>query len=786
MTKTTSTASFGGSPSTATNHVEHTTTEEMPADIAASTLASQDNTVRGWKTSIYKFYFPLVAANGETRNAYQCIRHMLAIIGKHCKNQFKVLPKVADDDKNEAIAIWTDFPNSKDAAGAYIFNTRYPQQNFGKRAGAVDFVTELRVSTTHSASWLKQQSTLVTEFKRHKYWLKAREDAPSVPIKPIIWLGGPDPDNCSTANLRALLQSKAPTADFLHLEKHRLTARPDGQKKVFVTHVLKVSAPADTAWSTSRHLLKYLNEVTDDDKPNQLKGVKGVPMSNRDISKPALAAAITEQNKYLDHSAAVQMVNVWKLDSQVNITDALMDALATFDLDEMTESVDLRHFIRNPVAGKTTIRDLLYAMVEGRPDISTNILKDDYIRGRSWNLVCDTDAVQQVSYVADIFLGALNDALSPITVAQICGSNTPTSIDKQPRVEFIKQYDEDGCTTLQPTFGSNLQAFSEQYGVPLEPQQKTTTTDFSRPPRATFVQAHLHKTRVLGTDRASWAAVVYKAAFDTDEPKQTPFRTTKRKPKRRTPPPSTSSTQQSDQQPTAEANSPPTPPTDEPTDAPAQPTPSTAPSQQTAPPSSQYQLKVDAMELAIAQMQESQASLDTTARKLETNVAKISSSVEVIANSQRDLQSKFESIMESTHTAKQQQKEDIKTLLQDAMHEHVYPQLHALLAETSERVEAIEHYLDNESSPTGHTPNSESDNDSDNEPMDTSTTTDMTGRKHHGSPSRTIHTPPSKRASRTLHFSPAATPDRTYVSSTAPQEGFSGFTEQSQLSGGSE
>ena len=460
MMKSSITNPFGGPPSEANNHVKHTTTDKMPEYVAASMLTmEQERTVRGWRTSIYKFYIPLVATNGETRNPYQCVCHMLAIVDKHCKNQFRVLPKNKKDDKNEPIAIWTDFPASKEAAAAHLFNTRFPQQNFGKRSGAVDFVTKLCISTTHSASWLKQQSTLVTEFKRHKYWLKAREDAPYVPIRPIIWLllGGPDPDNCSTANLCALLQTKAPTSDFLHLEKYRLTACPDGQKKVFVTHVLKVSAPTDSAWSTSRHLLKYLNEVPDDQKTSQLRGLKGVPMSNKDISKPALAATITdtEQNKYLDHSAAEQMVNVWKLDSQVAITDALMEALAYYDLDEMTEPVEIRPFIANPVTGNTTIRDLLYAMIQSRPDISLSIIQDDYIRGRSWNLVCDSDVVQQISFVAATFLGALNRALSPTTVARLCGSNDPHSLDKQLRVEYIKQYDEDG-TVLQPTFGSNL------------------------------------------------------------------------------------------------------------------------------------------------------------------------------------------------------------------------------------------------------------------------------------------------------------------------------------------
>ena len=101
--------------------------------------------------------------------------------------------------------------------------------------------------------------------------------------------------------------------------------------------------------------------------------------NNKDISKPALATAITQQNKYLDHSAAVQMVNVWKLDSKIAITDVLMEALANYDLDEMTKPVEIRPFITNPVAGNTTIRDLLYAMVQSRLDISLSIIQDDYI-----------------------------------------------------------------------------------------------------------------------------------------------------------------------------------------------------------------------------------------------------------------------------------------------------------------------------------------------------------------------------------------------------------------------
>ena len=643
----------------------------------------------------------------------------------------------------------------------------------------MDFVTELRVSTTHSASWLKQQSTLVTEFKRHKYWLKAREDAPSVPIKPIIWLGGPDPDNCSTANLRALLQHKAPMAEFLHLEKHRLTSRPDGQKKVFVTHVLKVSAPTDAAWSTSRQLLQYLNTVPDDQKPVQLQGVKGVPMSNKDISKPELAAAITEQNKYLDHSAAVQIVNVWKLDTKITLTDALLEALANFELEEMMEPAEVRPFIQNPVAGQTTIRDLLYAMVLSRPDISSTLIRDDYIRGRSWNLVCDSDTAQQVVSVASIFLGAINRALSPNKVAQICGSNAPHSLDKQPRVEYVKQYEDDG-TVLQPTFWTNLKAFSEQYGVPLETPTKTQTTDFSRPPRATFAQAHLHRTRVVGADRASWAAVVYQAAFDKEEPKKNPFHNTRRnKPSPKLP---SRSTQSQTAHPTNQDKvTPATQPTDEPTAAPVQPTQTPAtpqPQPDDHHPSQQQHSKIDDMEKAIAQMQASEESLNTTIKKLETNVEKISASVETIAKSQHDLQKKFESFLEATTTDKKSQQKEIATSINNSMHEHVYLQLNALFQETNDRLAYLETMFERTTESQGSYESASEDEDdfSSHTPMDTSTSTDVTGLKHCSSPSRHKHTPPPKRASRSLTFSPAATPGRSAASYFPAFQDISGFT----------
>ena len=426
----------------------------------------------------------------------------------------------------------------------------------------------------------------------------------------------------------------------------------------------------------------------------------------------------------------------------------------------------------------------MYAMLAGRPDFDDNLIKDDYIRGRSWNLVCDSDAVQTVSYFADTFLGAMNNALSVSTIAKICGSNNPTILDKQPRVEYIKQYEGDS-TVLHPTFGTSLQEFSETYGVPLESPKKPTTTDFSKPPRATFAQAHLHRTKVVTAERATWAAVVYEAAFDKTEPKSNPFsRRNRRQQKKQTQPPS--STTPNTPSPTQPTTQPTVTPTDTPTDAPVEENPTPPP---TAPPTSQYQLKVNAMEVAIAQMKESQASLDTTVKRLETNVEKISSSVEVIAKSQTDLQSKFEAFMETQNAAKQAQTAQITTLIDEAMHKHVYPQLNSLMTRTNSRLDSLETAAyGTDASQQPHTVNDNNhygilDDDMD----DTTTPPAVSGRKHDGSPSRSQFTPPPKRATnRTPPQSPAATPGNDSTSLLPTTQNYSGFTEQSQLSGGSE
>ena len=277
-------------------------------------------------------------------------------------------------------------------------------------------------------------------------------------------------------------------------------------------------------------------------------------------------------------------------------------------------------------------------------------------------------------------------------------------------------------------------------------------------------------------------AVVYKAAFDKDEPAKNPFQA-QRKTRRNvhnttTPQPEPASTTATDTTAT-----PSTPPTDKPTDAPAQPTPET-PIQTNSPPEPQSQTpsKVDEMELAIVQMQDSQSSLETTITKLETNVDKISTSVGLIAKSQSDLQKKFEAFMENSQADKKRQQTEITSLLHDAMHEHVYPQLNALFNETNDRFAYLETLFERIAPPSS----SSSDNGSDEyeqTPMDTSTTIDVSGHKHSGSPSRTKSTPPLKRASRSLTFSPAATPGSPEVKYFPASQAFSDNEEQRSLRG---
>ena len=107
--------------------------------VQASLLGEQ----RATRKSIYKVYFPisLSADPKSIQDPYKCVKHILAILSKRCTD-LQILPKDDADTANKPICLWSNFPTTKTEAKAYLFNIKYPCQNFGAHAGAVDFRAE--------------------------------------------------------------------------------------------------------------------------------------------------------------------------------------------------------------------------------------------------------------------------------------------------------------------------------------------------------------------------------------------------------------------------------------------------------------------------------------------------------------------------------------------------------------------------------------------------------------------------------------------------------------------
>ena len=481
------------------------------------------------KTSIYQVYFPIELSKKDSnaRNPYRCVKHILAILAKNC-DQLHILPKDAADSANEAICLWTDFPSAKEAASDYLFNISYPTQNFGARAGIVNFRAEFRVSCSSSVKWMKKSPAVLAELARHKYSVTGRADGPTVPMRPILWLVQPDPDNCSTAQLKTLLQQQLPVNTALHLEKHRLTSRPNGKTKVFVTHALKVLAATATAWTTKKTLDSYLNDEPDTEKPIPLRGVRSAGLTDKDISKIDLAMLITVQNKHLNSTLAVQIANIWQINKSFKLPMKLIHELATDNLTDDYDANEVCDFLRNPDSSHATIRELLYAVIEAREDIDEPTVMDDYVRNGKWNIVCKKDNVQTVTDILDWFLSVLERVMGVEELASLCGSFKPYDQNSQPRVEFIKRY-QDGYNEshLQRTYGSSLSDFKKQYsisGADKNPE-KDVPPDYSKPPKETYRPTHHARMEIIGVDRPTWASKLYESSFNAQEPKNNPYAT---------------------------------------------------------------------------------------------------------------------------------------------------------------------------------------------------------------------------------------------------------------------
>ena len=78
-----------------------------------------------------------------------------------------------------------------------------------------------------------------------------------------------------------------------------------------------------------------------------------------------LGALITLQNKHFHQSAAVQVVNVWKIDAEFELSEALVHRLLTENLDPVRyKPRSVRNYIRSNKVDVVTIRTLMYLVLD--------------------------------------------------------------------------------------------------------------------------------------------------------------------------------------------------------------------------------------------------------------------------------------------------------------------------------------------------------------------------------------------------------------------------------------
>ena len=476
------------------------------------------------KPSIYQVFFPVSTAKdgANARNPYRCIKHILAILAKHCDGQLKVLPHDDHKGANEDICLWSDFPSEAEHAKAYLFNIQSPRQSFGQRAGQ-NFRAEFRVSCSSSVRWMKNKPAVASELARHQYWVTGRANGPTVQMRPILWLVRPDPDNCSAAQLKQLLMDQLPPYTPILLEKHRLVCRPDPKnKQIFITHALKVLAPSASAWTVKKTLETYLHDTPDAERHIILRGVRSAGLSAHDISKMELSALITVQNDHLNKSTAVQVANVWTLTEQIEFTEQLIHMLETDKLAPQYKQRKITDFLPDPSTG--SIRELMYAVLGSREDIGESPILNDYIRGGHWNIVCEKECINAVTTFLEWFIHILNTTIGVENLAKTCGSHKPYDPNKQPRVSSVKQYNEAASCRMETSFGCRMDSFMKKYNLSTgEEPESTTPPDLTRPPKETFRPTHHAKMRTLPLDRPSWASTLYESSFAAKEPAKNPY-----------------------------------------------------------------------------------------------------------------------------------------------------------------------------------------------------------------------------------------------------------------------
>ena len=126
-------------------------------------------------------------------------------------------------------------------------------------------------------------------------------------------------------------------------------------------------------------------------------------------------------------------MNVWKLDSEFELSEALVHRLSMENLDPgRYKQRSVHDSIHANKVDVVTICTLMYAILEAREDIVASPIIDDYLRGKNWNLVCPSEHISGVTTFLKWFIGAVTDDLTQQSFAQISGCCQPHDPDQYP------------------------------------------------------------------------------------------------------------------------------------------------------------------------------------------------------------------------------------------------------------------------------------------------------------------------------------------------------------------
>ena len=238
-------------------------------------------------------------------------------------------------------------------------------------------------------------------------------------------------------------------------------------------------------WTAKKTLHAYLHDTPNEEHPIPLRSVQSAGLSANDISKMELSALFTVLNDHLNKSTAVQFANVWQLDEKVPFTEQMLHLLEMDKLAPNYKPCKLHDYFRNNTQG--TIHELMYAVLDSCKDIGVSPILNDYLRGGTWNIVFEKDCVDAVTTFLEWFLHIFEFTIGTKKLAELCGSNKPYDLNKQPRVSSVKQYNEAESCRMETSFGCRMDTFMKKYYLSTgDGPEISTPPDLTWPPKATF------------------------------------------------------------------------------------------------------------------------------------------------------------------------------------------------------------------------------------------------------------------------------------------------------------